>query len=89
MVPSGRTISTAADFQNRHNFSNSIGAIAGKYNLMQAPPNLSWVCAPEIGAFPHVIVGDKAFSLKTYLLRPTYRQYFRRKMKVYYKHLHL
>ena len=32
--------------------------------------NDAFVNAPEKGPMPHVIVGDEAFPLKTYLLRP-------------------
>ena len=37
---------------------------------LHVPPRAPLPGAPELGLLPHVIVGDAAFPLKTYLLRP-------------------
>uniref|UniRef100_A0A672FU35 DDE Tnp4 domain-containing protein n=1 Tax=Salarias fasciatus TaxID=181472 RepID=A0A672FU35_SALFA len=37
---------------------------------LDVPPNAPLPGAPELGPLPHVMVGDAAFPLKTYLLRP-------------------
>nr|XP_057926689.1 uncharacterized protein LOC131128123 [Doryrhamphus excisus] len=37
---------------------------------LHVPPSATLPGAPELGPLPHVMVGDVAFPLKTYLLRP-------------------
>uniref|UniRef100_A0A3Q2CGQ6 DDE Tnp4 domain-containing protein n=1 Tax=Cyprinodon variegatus TaxID=28743 RepID=A0A3Q2CGQ6_CYPVA len=37
---------------------------------LNVPPSAPLPGAPELGPLPHVLVGDAAFPLKTYLLRP-------------------
>jgi hypothetical protein len=54
------------DFWDLWNFSNCNGAIDGKHVNFQAPQQLPVTTCLA----PHVFVGDEAFPLKTYLMRP-------------------
>jgi hypothetical protein len=53
-------------FRDLWNFSNCIGAIDGKYVKFQPNQQLPGTTCLA----PHVFVGDNAFLLKTYLMRP-------------------
>lgn len=60
-------IGQAGRFSDGGVFSNSQFGDALEYNELNIPDPR---CLPGSTKFPYVLVGDEAFPLKTYLLRP-------------------